>query len=130
MVWGWSLFFALWSAHATAQSVHKCVAPTGAVSYQSGACTGNSREAANWEAPSDPPPSGPPHPSSSKPEGERSLEPRSARADRTHLVRDAPKPSACEIAKADRDATLERVGLKRTFDLLSRLDEQVRKACR
>ncbi|HEY1142188.1 MAG TPA: hypothetical protein VGE88_18580 [Lysobacter sp.] len=52
------------------------------------------------------------------------------RSDQAHIDRNAPRPSACEMAKSERDITLERVGLKRTFDLLSRLDEQVRKACR
>lgn len=130
MVRRWGLVLALWSTYATAQGVHKCVTPTGLVSYQSEPCTGNTREAANWEAPPDPPPSVRPPVSSSTPEGGRSREHRSAGSGRAHVVRNAPRPSACEMAKADRDATLERVGLKRTFDLLSRLDEQVRKACR
>lgn len=57
-------------------------------------------------------------------------EPRFMRTGSTRIARNAVKPSACEAAKANRDRTLERVGLKRTFDLLSRLDEQVRNACR
>ncbi|WP_233449392.1 hypothetical protein [Thermomonas carbonis] len=36
----------------------------------------------------------------------------------------------CRQAKANREKQLERLGLKRTFDDLSRLDAPVRKACR
>ncbi len=39
-------------------------------------------------------------------------------------------PSACEAAKAKRKATLDRVGLKRNFDLLSRLDGDVWSVCK
>lgn len=121
----WWLVLALCNAHAMAQGVHKCVATGGAVTYQDTPCE-HAREAANWQAPVDPTPS-PPRAPASRPE--RATEPR-ARTSRAHLVRTAPKPSACDVAKANRDSTLERVGLKRTFDLLSQLDEQVRKACR
>lgn len=40
-----------------------------------------------------------------------------------------PRRGRCEAAKRDRAAVLERVGLRRNFDLLRRLDEQVRIAC-
>lgn len=36
----------------------------------------------------------------------------------------------CNAAKASRDDTLRRVGLARTYELLQRLDEQVREACK
>lgn len=39
-------------------------------------------------------------------------------------------PTPCQTAKAKRDATLKRVGLKRTYDLLSRLDSEVWEACK
>jgi len=126
--WEW-WWFALCCAcsQASAQGVHKCVAPGRAVIYQSAPCGPHSREAANWEAPVDPAPSREPaHPASSRRERERPP----ARTGHARVVRNASKPSACEQAKANRDSTLERVGLKRTFDLLSRLDEQVRNACR
>lgn len=38
-------------------------------------------------------------------------------------------PAACETARAKRDATLDRVGLKRSYDLLQRLDASVQAAC-
>ncbi|MGH6611531.1 MAG: hypothetical protein ACRECQ_14880 [Burkholderiaceae bacterium] len=40
-----------------------------------------------------------------------------------------PAEARCAIAKAERDDTLRRVGLRRNFDLLRRLDEAVRAAC-
>lgn len=41
-----------------------------------------------------------------------------------------PGPSPCQAAKTRREATLKRVGLKRDFDLLSRLDGEVWDACK
>lgn len=129
--WWW--LAALWCAHVDAQGVHKCIAPDGAVSYRDTPCERPSRDAADWEAPQDLPPSRPvetSHAAAIRADRPRSTPGRSARSAGTHIARGAPKPSACEAAKAHRDQTLERVGLKRTFDLLSRLDEQVRNACR
>ncbi len=39
-------------------------------------------------------------------------------------------PTPCQTAKAKRETTLKRVGLKRTFDLLSRLDSEVWEVCK
>jgi hypothetical protein len=39
-------------------------------------------------------------------------------------------PTPCQTAKAKRKATLDRVGLKRNFDLLSRLDSEVWEVCK
>ena len=120
-------FIALSCTHADAQNVYKCVAAGGVVSYQSAPCEHGARETARWDAPPDPPSRL--HQSVANPERHAS-EPRFTRTGSAHIARNAVKPSACEAAKANRDRTLERVGLKRTFDLLSRLDEQVRNACR
>ena len=118
---------ALSCTHAAAQNVYKCVAADGVVSYQSAPCEHGAREAARWDAPPDPPSRL--HQSVSSQERPASG-PRFMRTGSAHIARNAAKPSACEAAKVNRDRTLERVGLKRTFDLLSRLDEQVRNACR
>lgn len=122
-----------------AQSVHKCVGGDGAVSYQSGPCPAGSREAKSWQAPPDPPPDA---------RRQRELEEkrRRDREESEYLSRRAgtdrapgaarsrtastPTASACEAAKAQRQRTLDGIGLKRTYDLLTRLDEQVRQACR
>jgi hypothetical protein len=39
-------------------------------------------------------------------------------------------PDPCKAAKAKRKATLDRVGLKRTYDLLSQLDREVWEVCK
>ena len=44
-------------------------------------------------------------------------------------VENSGNSRACVSAKATRTRTLERVGLKRTFDLLRRLDDAVHSAC-
>ncbi|MDR0181853.1 DUF4124 domain-containing protein [Lysobacter arvi] len=121
------LLMALPCTLAVAGSVHKCVGPNGVASYQDVPCGRDMREATHWEAPSDPPPSNAAPPSA--PVRERASA-RPARSPGSRVVRSEARPSECEAAKANRDRTLERVGLKRTFDLLSRLDEQVRNACR
>jgi hypothetical protein len=38
--------------------------------------------------------------------------------------------SRCDTAKARREAKLKAVGLKRTFDLLRKLDDAVNEACK
>jgi len=127
--WGWIwLVFALCSAQAMAQGVHKCMAPGGAVSYQDAPCEAPLHEADNWKAPPDPPPAARQR-SPEAPSLQRQPVARAVRSGSTRIAR-TPAPSACEAARANRENTLERVGLKRTFDLLRRLDEQVRKACR
>ena len=45
--------------------------------------------------------------------------------------RDAdPKVGRCRSARAHREAVLQAVGLKRTYDLLSQLDREVWEACK
>lgn len=41
-----------------------------------------------------------------------------------------PEVLRCRKARRERDDTLQRVGLKRTFDLLRRLDDKVYEACK
>lgn len=138
---GWWLVCALWSAQGAAQTVHKCVMADGTASYQSLPCDGPAREAARWDAPPEPPPSAEQLATLAllREHGRAESEFLSRRAgtgrresgaSRTQVIRAAGRPSSCDAARATRDQTLERVGLKRTYELLSRLDEQVRKACR
>lgn len=51
----------------------------------------------------------------------------SARTGSTHRV---SGPTPCQAAKAKREAVLKQVGLKRTYDLLSRLDTEVWEVCK
>lgn len=41
-----------------------------------------------------------------------------------------PEVLRCRAARRERDETLQRVGLKRTYDLLRRLDDKVYEACK
>ncbi len=49
---------------------------------------------------------------------------------RTTVARKPPAVDPCRAAKARRQAELKRVGLKRTFDLLRRLDDEVWDVCK
>jgi len=51
------------------------------------------------------------------------------RASQASVITLPPSPDGCSLAKAHREAVLNAVGLKRTYDLLSELDRQVREAC-
>lgn len=126
---------------APAQMVHKCVGRDGTASYQSQPCTRDAREVRTYEAAPEPPPTA---------EQLRTLEQRRAReraesaflsrragtdrhaVERSRIVRERPAQSAtaCEAAKAARQQTLDVVGLKRNYELLSRLDANVRAACK
>lgn len=44
-------------------------------------------------------------------------------------VRKSPQDDGCRLAKANRKTTLQAVGLSRNYDLLQRLDDEVRTAC-
>lgn len=124
-----------------AQSVQRCVAPNGAVSYQDAPCALGSRTSGRWDARPEPAPT----PDQVR---ERELQRQQARAESDFLSRRAgtdrvdrsasrmarvPRDTGstrCDAAKARRERTLDIAGLKRTFDLLRKLDEQVREACR
>ncbi|MDI9239978.1 hypothetical protein QLQ15_13780 [Lysobacter sp. LF1] len=126
---------------ACANTVHKCIGPGGAVSYQDAPCAAGLREGGRWAADPEPPPT----PAQMQARDRKLQQDRaesdflsrragtdrvgSGRAQTSRAVRN-PAPSACEAAKAARQKTLDSVGLKRTFDLLRKLDEQVREACR
>lgn len=128
-------------ADAPAQVIYKCVGRDVATSYQSQPCTKDAREARTYEASPEPPPTA---------EQLRALEQRRAReraesaflsrragtdrraVERSRIVRERAIDStgACEAAKAARQQALDAVGLKRNYELLSRLDASVRNACK
>lgn len=127
-------------APAQAQVVHKCVGATGTISYQDAPCSEGSRERGSWEAAPEPPPSA----EQLRAQEERR---RSGREESEFLSRRAGTsgnvasrttarrplrasgPSSCDAAKAKRQRRLDAVGLKRTYELLQKLDEEVRAAC-
>jgi hypothetical protein len=114
---------------ADAQAIYKCVGVKGAVSYQSVPCNSGATTARtiNYVAtPSAPAPRAPyvaPRPASSQ------YSSRSAYVNSDYDER-AQRRANCQAAKDSREATLEAVGLNRTFDLLRQLDDDVAAACK
>ena len=117
-----------------AQTIHTCIDPQGARSVQNIPCGHGSRTVRRREFAT---------PVDSAEATRRRHEVEQWRADQrerearavrraypSYRPRRAPGPSPCEAARAQREATLERVGLRRNFDLLRRLDDMVWKACR
>lgn len=121
-----------------AQQIHKCVKGR-EVSYQSAPCDATQSLVKQWDAT--------PEPSTAElghnQEKRRQYEAKSAqtgraagerrtrsgsRAGRKSSINAADK--RCNAAKARREAKLASVGLKRTFDLLRKLDDTVHEACK
>lgn len=119
-----TLLLLIGGAHA--QTLYKCVAGNGAVSWQSAPCAQGTRMARSVaytpELPAAVPVSGPVLKSNAR-NGRR------ASGRRVSMRASRARPDACARAREHRQATLERVGLKRNFDLLSKLDAAVRRAC-
>lgn len=112
---------------AQAESLYRCVARTGAVSYQTQPCSSDQRldrivdyqpvAATIAEA-------APVQPRAEARPRRRTT----ARAVRSPRHR-ASAAQRCQAAKAKREATLRRLGLRRTYDQLSQIDADVRGAC-
>ena len=117
------------SGVARADIMYRCVGKGGAVSYQDYPCDKGSKVAGQlssrrsrclaidryevWFSPSQ----------------LRRCLPREAWPQGAYLPID-PNTQACNSAKAYREQTLKQVGLRRTCELLQRLDENVRRACK
>lgn len=126
---------ALFTLPAGAQQVYKCVDGKGSASYQSTPCAPTHKTVKAWDATPEPvAPYRPP----AQPAAQRSQSRRTSTVSgrgrgpsgSSISVENAGNAKACQAAKAKRDATLQKVGLKRTYDLLQRLDEAVRNACK
>lgn len=121
---------AMMAAPAPAQTVQKCIAVDGHVTLTSDACGAGERLAASYGAVPEPVveaaartrPVAESRPSRG---GARSGPRRGGSATRAKRA-----PDRCQAARERRERTLQRVGLKRTFDLLRRLDDEVWQACR
>ncbi len=131
------------SSGASAQVVFKCVGKGGAVSYQSAPCPSDASVPKLWEAQPEPPPSYDQlrarELKRQQDRAESAYLSRLAGTDRVatssasgHLIdqRDRSSNAQCEAAKRHREEALERAGLNRTYEFLSRLDEMVREACK
>ena len=121
-----------------AQQVHKCVDRSGNVAYQSAPCSGTQTTARSWEAQPDPVADKPPPPvaaqraqtGNSRPKTRTTGSSTGRTTGASIPVENSGNSRACLAAKAARTRTLERVGLKRTFELLRRLDDAVNRACK
>lgn len=117
---------------AQAQQVYKC-AKGKDIAYQSRPCDPSQQTVRQWDATpepvavvTEPEPATKPARTSA-----RTSKPRSpASSNRNVRPRIDPADARCNAAKARRDARLKAVGLKRTFDLLRKLDDAVNEACK
>lgn len=120
------------SAQDIAQRIHTCIDARGVKSYQNAPCAAGQRTASvrSYETkPEDPALAA--RVAAMRQEMDRRNRPggRSV-AMRTGSSRRPSGPTPCQAAKAKRKTTLDRVGLKRNFDLLSRLDSEVWEVCK
>lgn len=130
------IFFA---STTSAQQVYKCVNGS-EVSYQSAACDGTWKAAKQWDATPEPEPTTnglgqrPPESQRNRAQSAQLNATNTKRPRSTSSRRNAgsrkPSMSRCDAAKARREAKLKSVGLKRTFDLLRKLDDSVNEACK
>lgn len=128
-------------SNASAQQVYKCVRGS-EVSYQSAACDGTQKVARQWDAtPQAEPTADELRQRRLKSQHDRTESAQLSRAAGTSRKRSASNQressgtrkssvSRCDTAKARREAKLKSIGLKRTFDLLRKLDDAVNEACK
>ncbi len=122
---------ALPAAQAMAQEIHTCIDAKGIRSYQNLPCDPGQRTASvrNYEARPDDPAV-----AARSAAIQQEMDRRNRPSGKATVVRAANRrpsgPTPCQAAKAKREATLKRVGLKRSFDLLSRLDSEVWEVCK
>lgn len=115
--------------HTQAESLYRCVARSGAVSYQSQACPVQQRldRVVDYQ----------PEPVAARARTPSAVSRRQPRRyangnGGNRMVRAGSASTAsqrCRASKAQREATLQRLGLKRTYVQLSALDASVRAAC-
>lgn len=131
--------FMCWNA--SAQVINRCVGKGGAVGFYSGPCPAGYQQSRSWDATPEAPPT-------NDELWKRYYQRKQGEADSRYLSQlagtsraseaaghqvratNARNDAQCEIAKMHRADALERAGLNRSYDFLSRLDEMVRDACR
>lgn len=135
------LVAALLCGNASAQTVVKCLGKNGAVGYYSGPCPAGYQPAKAWDATPEAPPTNDElwRQYYKRKQGEADSRylsrlagtSRSSSAAGHHIRADAARnQSACDAAKAYREQVLNSSGMRRTYDLLQQLDENVRNACK
>ena len=117
------------SGAVQADTLYRCVGKGGAVAYQAQACGEQAKQTGTVEFTPERVPAYRPLPasrSSSNPSTRTSKRSGSATG---ALIPIEAGGKACETAKSRREKKLAQVGLKRNYDLLQKLDEDVRRAC-
>lgn len=118
---------------ANAQHVYKC-AKGREVSYQSTPCDRTQSLMKQWEAAAEPePPSTELNQRQTKRRQHEANSARQRARSGSHgrtISSISAADNRCKAAKARREAKLMAVGLKRTFDLLRKLDDAVHEACK
>ena len=107
--------------------VYRCEDAAGAVAFQSHPCGAGQRTTKAIPAPPDREPGRRPLTRLSPPPGASGTS--WSGADQGNLQRTAAR-ARCAAARSHRESTLRAVGLKRTYDLLQRLDAMVRETCK
>ena len=111
-----------------AGNLYRCVSRSGHVSYQAMSCPSDQQMDLRIEFTSEPATA-----ASTVRRSERTAAVGAkSRVARTPVIRSnrKAKASPCMRAKAQRERELERLGFKRTFDDLSRIDAKVRAVCK
>ncbi len=120
------------AVQASAQEIHTCIDAKGRKSYQNMPCAPEQRTASvrRYEAKPEDPAIASRIAAIEKEMDRRNHSSGKATIVRTGGARRAAGPTPCQAAKAKRKATLDRVGLKRNFELLSQLDSEVWEVCK
>jgi len=122
------LLLCLFPCLASAGTLYRCVGADGQVSYLATPCAAGQRMDRSIEFA--PEPDSPVLVASGRPRSASAKARTMSRLRRGGGSKSRPSVDPCVLAKAKREQALERLGMKRTFAALSRLDEPVRKACR
>ena len=122
------LLFCLLPGLASAGHLYRCVNRAGHVSYQSASCTAGQRTDRTIEF-TQQPESIPASASAAATDKRVVSKSRKVVRQSSGTMR-KPPPSPCARAKARRELQLQRLGFKRSFDDLSRIDAAVRAVCK
>ena len=113
---------------ASAGTLYRCLSANGQVSYLATPCADGQRMDRSIEF--QPVPDSPVMATSGRQRSGSAGGRSASKSRRGGSSKSRPSVEPCVQAKAKREQALERLGLKRTFADLSRLDEPVRSACR
>jgi len=126
------LAFAVADSPVVAADLFRCVSADGGVSWQDAPCAEGSRlsRAVPILAEPAPEPKKTAKRAGSKAVSSPSKRPGASQATRGPPGTRAQRRIACDAARKQQAAAIERLGLKRTFDQLRTLDDQVQEACK